>query len=151
VDWATPTLGGLLASAWGKSWTRFLGLLLLPVVIVLWWKTQQHGLEIVSAGLLPVSLALAVFGWSYDQILLLLPIIAIVVCLVRHELSSWDTWVTAALLGIFTIALFAQRVQSTNEMDFFWVPWAVLLIGAWTMWRRSRYSAVLHRVEEPGK
>lgn len=150
TDWATPTLGGLLAIAWGESWTRFLGIVFLPAVVVLWWKTQHHDPEVVTAALLPVSLALAVFGWSYDQILLLLPIIAIVVCLVRRELSPRDTWITAAFLGIFAFTLFVQRVWFTNEMYYFWVPWAVLFIAAWAAWRRSRNRAVLHSSEKPG-
>jgi hypothetical protein len=138
INWATPTLGGLMAIAWGENWARFLGLLFLPAVILLWWKTRHCSPELVTAGLLPISLALAAFGWSYDQILLLLPIMAIVVSLVRRQLPPREAWITAALLGIFAIALFVQRTRAANEFHYLWVPWAVLLIGAWTAWRYSQ-------------
>lgn len=138
TNWATPTLGGLMSMAWGHSWLRFLGLSLVPAVVVLWWRTRHQRPELVTAGLLPLSLALAVFGWGYDQILLLLPIIAIVVSLVRRELSHRDNWITATALGICAVALIVQRVSFTNESLYFWVPWAVLLIGAWTAWRHRQ-------------
>jgi hypothetical protein len=142
TDWATPTLGGLLALALGRSWSRFLGLALLPAIVPLWWRTRHCQPELVTAGLLPVCLATAVFGWSYDQILLLLPIQAIAGTLVRRELSLRDTWVTAVLLAVFVVFLFAQRIRFTNEVYYFWVPYAVLLVGMWTIWRRTRHSTL---------
>jgi hypothetical protein len=138
TNWVTPTLGGLMVIVRGENWTRFLGLVFLPGAVVLWWKTRHCSPELITAGLLPISLALAVFGWSYDQILLLLPIIATVVSLVRRELPTREMWITAALLGIFAGALFVQRVRSTSEEYYFWVPWAILLISAWTAWRHNQ-------------
>jgi hypothetical protein len=81
--------------------------------------------------------------------LLLLPIIAIAVYLLKHELSPRDTRIAVALLAIFAATLFVQRVWFTNEVYYFWVSWAILFIVLWTAWRRSRNRVVLHGRENP--
>jgi hypothetical protein len=151
TNWATPTVGGLMAMAWGTSWGRYVGLLLLPVIVLVWWRMRHRRLEIITAALLPVSLALAIFGWSYDQILLLLLLIAVAVSLVRRELSARDTAITASLVGLIVAALLVQRLESVNEVYYAWAPWAVLLVGAWTAWRRFAGGALPRGAAEAGE
>lgn len=134
TQWATPTAGGLAAVLGGPGWGRYLGLALVPAVVLLWWRMRCVRLAVVTAGLLPLSLATAVFGWSYDQILLLVPVVAMASALARGRLPRWAGWLVTGLLGAVGAGLVAQRLWFTAEVYYFWVPWAVMGVGGCFVW-----------------
>ncbi|HEX6384422.1 MAG TPA: hypothetical protein VF177_07110, partial [Anaerolineae bacterium] len=126
LNWETPTLGGILAATWGWHWAKLMGIGLLPLVIFLWWRDGEHmsTRALVNVTLL-VSVITAPFGWGYDAVVLLIPLLQIIVWLAEGRFSRLEAGgLVAALLLINTISLY-QRAITVNELYYFWLPLAI--------------------------
>ena len=102
-------------------------------VLILWWRAARRGpLELV-AGAVPISLFVAPHGWSYDQVLLLVPLVVIL----RDIGTMTDRRRIAALLAVAAIAvvlpwaLYAIAVQRGGEEWSAMTPLAVFGMLVW--------------------
>jgi hypothetical protein len=138
--WQTPTLGGLLAAWFGWQWAKLMGLVVLPLAVLAWWhwRTRVAVATLIDVTLF-ISIITAPFGWSYDFVVLLIP--------VWHALTraTADSRRPILLIMLFFLALvtalsFYQRAQSWNELYFAWLPPALAMptLAGLYLWNYER-------------
>ena len=139
LSWETATLTSYLHAITGWQLWRFAGILLLPLILWFWFQERLKWslIDWVDWTIL-LSLITAPFGWSYDQIVLILPMIRICLWLVKGEASRLERLVVFALLVALYAINFYLRVITINEMLYFWTPLAVAGIYAYCWLRGSR-------------
>jgi len=127
--WATSTIGGLL-SYWGVTEaTRYLIVLFLPLPFILLRFPEKFSLELSVALLTLITVPTTIYGWSYDQTILLIPIAQVFSWLTRSKYK----WVIIACM-IAGIALnYYQRVLPFHEVYYVWVPlfWLMIFGATW--------------------
>jgi hypothetical protein len=121
INWATPTIGGLLSYLGITEAARYLILVFLPLAWLLARPKSSLSMESAVALLTVITVPTSFYGWSYDQSILLIPIAQ----LFGWLLSSSNRWVKAvlilAMLGSFAIN-WIQRLNVTSEVYYFWIP-----------------------------
>lgn len=143
-----PTLGFALYQLTGRSQFRFMGLLILPIVLLVWGRGRQRGAtnwQVWLPILVILSVISAPFGWSFDQIVLLVAVQPILVWLVAGELGK----VPAGIILLFYLTInalaFHQRLQGVRDDAFFWFPIAIGSLYLLSVAQRSR----LLRLQKP--
>jgi hypothetical protein len=135
--WATPTPGAWLRLLFGveRHWLQFVPSLLgvAGLVVWLWRRRGPWRWEVLAGPLLLASVATAAYTWSYDQVVLL-PAVAAIVSWVRRS-SRRERATVLGFLAAFQLALFVQNRGHVAEFFFVWHPWA--LGGLW-WWAASR-------------
>lgn len=132
VNWATPTLGGLIAiNGWG-GWGNFIGFALLIVVPILLRKNTR--LETATSILILLTVPTTFFGWSYDQTLLLIPMAQVIGWLFISTRIA-ERVAVLIVIAVIAIAGIVHRVVATSEVQFIWIPfaWCAIYVGVW--WR----------------
>lgn len=128
LQWQVPTVSSAIAVFTGWEAARYLALGILPLTLFLWYRKYQH-LDIrtvVSIGTI-LSLATAPFGWSYDQILLIIPIMQLFLIVFTTSTKVEQLVVALAIITINAYS-FYLRIHSSNEVVFFWIVPAVGLV-----------------------
>jgi len=119
----TPTISGLIAYTTGQSWGKWLWIPSLLSSIVIWW-TRKDSLDhdkMIHVSII-LGLLISPIGWSYDQIMLLIPFLYLLKTINQKELSigkSINSYFSFII--IYSISLF-MRTKSFNEVWFLWVP-----------------------------
>lgn len=143
LAWETATLATFLSIQLGWVWVRFIGIVLLPVIAV-WWIRNKDRLPFMT--FVNVTLLLSIitmpFGWSYDFVVLLLPLMNILLWIVssRSGLHLLDRLVAAALLLGMYLVYYYQRILTPSELFFYWIPVVIAGIYFW-LYRRSHTSS----------
>ncbi len=137
----TPTLSGLLtlwgAGEWGKwVWVPVLG-------GMLWGMGHKRFLQNISLRtLIDLSLMIGLFfspfGWSYDQILLLFPLLSLLNWIITGQLQGRLAGASTGGMVLLNLLLYGQRFQLPEEVGFFWVPLGVGVLYALGWWGRAR-------------
>jgi hypothetical protein len=128
LAWETPTLGGVIAYASGWQWVKLMGVVILPIAVWIWWRyREQINLNLWLQGTLLISVITAPFGWGYDVIVLLVPLLQIFIWLAegRYKRAEAIGWFLL-LLGINLAAIY-QRTFEIHELQVFWVPIALAI------------------------
>ncbi len=128
ADWATPTLGGLLRFIFGidQFWLQFVG----PALGLMWfffywrrhgkhWDWQEH-----LPLLLLVSVATAAYGWSFDQGVLVVAMLPVVLGLAQRPWSSKKVLLLGAyaLINVIVLSVMIQE---------FWMWWLAPAYLGW--------------------
>jgi hypothetical protein len=118
-----------------RHWLQFVPSLLgvAGLVVWLWRRRGPWRWEVLAGPLLLASVATAAYTWSYDQVVLL-PAVAAIVSWVRRS-SRRERATVLGFLAAFQLALFVQNRGHVAEFFFVWHPWA--LGGLW-WWAASR-------------
>ncbi|MCP5095081.1 MAG: DUF2029 domain-containing protein [Chloroflexi bacterium] len=132
LAWETPTLGGILALLFGWQGFKLMGILFLPLSIWLWWqyKDQITHNSLVAISLL-VSVITAPFGWNYDVIVLLMPLLQLIVWLFEGKYGRLQTIFIATLLILVDWLVIRQRTRGMSELYLFWFPLSLAAIYLW--------------------
>jgi len=143
-QYSASTLGGLFFAVSGSNLLRFAGvlaLLLAPSVLRL--ADAQDWLTAMNAALL-ISVPLAVYGFAFDQVVLL-PVIAQIICWLWHrELPTRVAWVIGGGLVLMYAALLAMlTLPVLYYHSYAWTPLvlAALYALAWRERQRKRMLA----------
>lgn len=132
LSWQTPTLGGILTLLWGWNWSKWIGLLILPLTVGLWhWRPDWGTLLTWVNGTLLLSLFTAPFGWGYDAIVLLLPILQMAAWAVTGYLGQRKASLLFLFLLIMDLVLLRLRLQGINEVYYFALPVVVAGLYIW--------------------
>jgi hypothetical protein len=135
LDWATPTLGGWLRLLLGieRRWLQFLPSVLGGVAWLAWlWRRQgPWHWESLAGPLLLVSVPTAVYGWSYDTLVLLVPVIDLV-SWARQAPGQRGVAVLVAL-GILQILLVVQNLNQPDNLFKVWQPLALAGLYWWAV------------------
>lgn len=138
----TPTINGLLVLMGNYTLGKWIWLIFLGITIVTWWYSKKRidYRTMIDITLL-VGLFIAPLGWSYDQIMLLLPILSIFEKIKNNRIGKRRRrLVIGAMIGI-NFVLYYQRTLEISDVWFFWTPLAIALI----------YYFVFHNHPEPLK
>jgi len=86
---------------------------------------------------LMVGLVVSPIGWSYDQVILLLPLLRVLSWAVDGSLSKKASTALVAGLVFANLAAYVQRTLSPSDVGFFWVP--LFVLGVYFIaWQRTR-------------
>jgi hypothetical protein len=133
----TPTLPGVLVMAGKGIWGKWLWLIGLACIVVMWWKfrkqlDQRTWVDISILG----GMAVSPVGWSYDQVILLFPLLHILEWAINGSLTKKQGAVIGTILIIGNAITYYQRIKVGNEVWFFWVP--LFVAGVYVFARQSR-------------
>lgn len=148
LAWQTATLGGALDALFGWYWSKLMGLVILPLSLVVWWpRRNAWDLYLLLDVTLLLSMIAAPFGWSYDFIVLIVPLLHMVIWVLNRELDPANSILLLVGLFFFIAAMYYQRTVMNNEVQFFWVPFVMgglYLYAAWhVLQRNSTQTGVL--------
>ena len=85
---------------------------------------------------LMAGLVVAPVGWSYDQVMLLIPLLSVLGWAADGTLNKREAVVIVWVLVAANALTFYQRIQTPSEVWFFWVP--LVMAGAYGYARRRR-------------
>jgi hypothetical protein len=112
--------------------------LVLPLAVLIWSRRARWETRTLVDVTLLISVISAPFAWSYDFVVLLVPLLRIVGWMVDRRLTSLET-VTLALVLVSAVALsFYERVLTPSELYFFWIPLLVAGVYAYCLVRVRR-------------
>jgi hypothetical protein len=141
LAWETPTLGGILAYSFGWQWAKLMGLIILPITIWLWWRYREKiDLTRWVIATLLISVITAPFGWGYDVIVLLLPLLQIFIWITEGRFSWPEAIGWAALLIGMNVAAIYQRTFDITELQTYWIPIALAIIYFLADYRQKKLS-----------
>ncbi|MBI4790108.1 MAG: DUF2029 domain-containing protein [Chloroflexi bacterium] len=143
LAWETPTVGGIAQLVFGLTWAKWLGLVILPLVI---WRFTSQAIPSSWRTWVDITLLLGIptapFGWSYDQVLLLIPILRVATWLCDGELAKRETILIGVLLIAANALAFYERTLTPSEVYFFWVPWLVAIVYGYVARRVTRVHSI---------
>lgn len=135
-----PTLGYFLSTVTGWRELRLMGLVILPLVLLFWHRQRQKetfNLVTWTIGTLLLSIITAPFGWSFDMVLLLLPVQYGVVALVERRVRGTTAVVIPLLFVICNLVMLYQRTLEVWDDKFFWFPIAIGALSVMLFWSAS--------------
>jgi hypothetical protein len=136
----TPSFSGLLIVAGQYTLRKWLWVIFLMLAVLIWWrKGKDWRLETLIDVSLLVGLMVAPIGWSYDQVILLLPLIHLMKWTVDGSLNKRQSILVVVVLIVANIFSFIGRLISPSEVWFFWIPLVVALVYAFA-WQSRRKS-----------
>lgn len=130
----TPTLTGLLVIL--GQYTAGKGIWIVALLAgIVWWlksgKTWDRRTFIDIS--LAAGLIVAPVGWSYDQIMLLFPILSLLAWVARGALPQAVSRIIVALLILGNLLAYIQHIPVPSDVWFFWIPFFILgmYLAAW--------------------
>lgn len=120
----TPSVPNYLAVEWGMPGLRFSGLLFIPIIIIYWWFAMKKGKNALDlywiGGVLLLSIILAPYGYTFDFIVLLLPMIIILLVGSVETLAWWQSWFAWGAVVLVNIFAYCLQVELFDK-TFFWL------------------------------
>lgn len=141
VEWATPTLGSVLRLIFGpdKFWLPLIPLLAGLIWAALYWLRRRHIWDWTTEMplLVLMSLVTTIYTWTYDLVILLLPLVAVLACLLRQKplCKAKGPVIVYVLLNV--VMLLVQRWGLSD----FWFVWVAPAWLAWYLWARARVES----------
>ena len=130
VDWATPSLGTVLAEvlAIRGMWIRWLPSVAGAMWFLWYWRHHHQAWDWISELplILLVSVATASFAWTFDHIVLVPAVIQCAVWTAKSERKQQRRLVIGVYLALAAILLVA-KVIVRNDFWYFWVAPAFLV------------------------
>ena len=131
--WRTATLGAVLRGLYGAefAWLQFFPALVaaFSVVVFLLYRRPTVHWPNDALPILLISIPTSMYGWSFDQVILL-PIYLQIVAWVfqRKEASRLSRWLLAGGLILMNGVLLLQNQLKIDDLFFFWPPLALGLL-----------------------
>lgn len=122
--WATPTIGavGRLLLGYEKEFLQIFPLFLGSIwVTFYWWKRKESwNWQEESPVLVLASVVTSAYIWTYDMILLLLPVLQVVIISINCHQSKARNYLLFILFFVNILVLISHVY--INEFWFFWFP-----------------------------
>lgn len=133
----TPTLSGLLVVAGEYRLGKWIWVFaLIPASAICW----QHGKDWDRRTLIDVSILIGIIaspiGWSYDQVMLLIPLIRVLEWMANGVLAQRDVIALALVMVIANVITIYERIQGPGDVWYFWVPLVAIGIYLFALQRR---------------
>lgn len=140
LRWETPTIGGVISHYLGADLGKYLGIIVLPVVLYLLLLNKERlDIKTTTSMILLVSLPTTIFGWSYDQVILIFPLMQIAVWVVEGELETADASLVVLSLVLYdAVMLYLRIAQTPNELYYSWVPIAMAMTYLYSLVKTHR-------------
>ena len=121
-----------------QPWIQFGGLAASSIGLLgyLIWRRPRFDLLPMMPLLLAWSVALAPYGWIYDQIVALPALI----WLVHSALQRHPAWFVWTLVAAGSAAYYLQVVRGWGDNNplIFWAPLVIALLWTWQLWHEHR-------------
>jgi len=132
VHWATPTIGGLLSHYGAGEAARYIIVLLLPLPVLLARRQKALSVEFSAALLTLLTVPCTFFGWSFDQVILLVPAAQVFAWLAGVERRGVRVGFALAIAG-GVVVNWVLRFLNINDLFTLWYPlyWWLLFGLAW--------------------
>ena len=123
----TPSINGLLVLLGITVPGKWIWLMALLTGIIWWWMRghtcdRRTFIDIsVTAGLI-----VSPIGWSYDQVMLIFPMLSILSWVANGKLGNSTSRTAISILVTANLFAYIQRTFSPSDVWFFWVPIVVL-------------------------
>jgi len=123
----TPSINGLLVLLGEYNLGKLMWLTALIGGIAWWWLRGQAWDRRTFIDIsVTVGLIVSPIGWSYDQIMLLFPILSLLSWIAGNTLSNRVAKSTLAILVVANLISYYQRTFAPSDVWFFWIPALVL-------------------------
>lgn len=123
----TPTINGLLVLLDIHKPGKLIWLTALVVGIIWWWKRGQNWERRTFIDVsLTAGLIVSPIGWSYDQIMLIFPILSILTWVAKGELPKQTSKSIVTILIVANLFAYFLRSFTPSDVWFFWIPFVVL-------------------------
>jgi hypothetical protein len=139
----TPTIAGLFLVAGRPAWGKWIWVVGLFFGLVLWWKRgkEWHRRSLIDVSIL-AGMLIAPVGWSYDQIMLLFPLLSVLEWMVEGSLAKKEAIAVGLVLIAANAITFYQRILAPSEVWFVWVLLIVAVVYAFA-WQRKQADIML--------
>ncbi|MCS7009774.1 MAG: glycosyltransferase 87 family protein, partial [Anaerolineales bacterium] len=144
---SSPTIWGMatVVCDFQSDCARWLGggtILLLSLLFLIWfWKRSEHlsPLQVTSLAVC-FTLLSTPYTWTYDQILLLVPLTTLTLSLVLQGVRFMK--IALLLLGIDLLAFFLALITMgmTYEIPYVTLPLLVTLLLGWSSFRKGKIA-----------
>jgi hypothetical protein len=145
----TPTLTGLLVILGQYTFGKGIWFIALLAGIAWWLKNGKYWdrRRFIDVSL-AIGLIVAPVGWSYDQIMLLFPILSLLAWVVQGALPATSSKIIVALLILGNLFAYLQHIPVPSDVWYFWIPFLVLglYLAAWN--QIGSKALKLHPVSE---
>jgi hypothetical protein len=136
----TPNVNGLLVLIDEYTIGKLLWLVTLIAGTIWWWiRGQNWDTRTFIDISVTVGLIVSPIGWSYDQVMLIFPILGLLSWVVNGQLSKKTSKVVVAILIIGNLTAYILRTFTPSDVWFFWVPFVVL--GLYIFGQRQKYAS----------
>lgn len=135
----TPTLTGLLVVAGERVWGKWVWVIGLFFATMIWWK-RGRGWDrrtLIDVSIL-AGMVLSPVGWSYDQVMLLFPLLRLLEWAANGSLARKDAIALVLVLMVANAITFYERILTPSEVWYFWVP--LLVAAAYVLAAQRRQS-----------
>ena len=123
----TPTINGLLVLVNEFTIGKLIWLITLVAGIVWWWLRGQNWNRRTFIDVsVTVGLIVSPIGWSYDQVMLIFPVLTLLAWAVNSKLPKQTARAVIVFLIIGNIAAYYLRTFTPSDVWFFWIPMIVL-------------------------
>ena len=123
----TPSINGLLVLLGERTFGKLLWLIVLLGGTFWWWKRGQTWDQRTFIDMsLTAGFIVAPVGWSYDQIMLLFPILSLLTWVSTGTLEKNTSRIIVITLVAANIIAYYLRSFAPSDVWFFWVPVVVL-------------------------
>jgi len=144
----TPTLSGLLVVAGEYRLGKWIWVFVLFLASAIWW---QRGKEWDRRTLIDVSILIGIIaspiGWSYDQVMLLIPLLRVLEWMVNGAFAQRDAIALVLVMVIANAITIYERILGPGDVWYFWVPLVAIGIYLFAWQRRQldrlRYPTLL--------
>ena len=86
-----------------------------------------------------ISIPTSAYGWAYDQVVLMVPYLTIIVWLLEDGLlAPKQKWLALAGLVLIAAGMVVENLYGIPEVFFFWSPWALGAIYLYVRQARQR-------------
>lgn len=122
----TPTLSGLMVVLNIPSIGKWIWAIALFASLATWCQYGKNWNQKTMVDIsIIVGLMVAPVGWSYDQIMLLIPVIHMLEWVANRSLAVGSARIIVLLLVTVNLITFYERALKPRDVWFFWVPLAV--------------------------
>lgn len=139
----TPTIPGLLVHSGNHilvilgKWLWLVGLF---SAIVVWWRFKNKlNQRILIDFSIIAGILISPIGWSYDHIVLLIPLMHVLEWMINNSLVKRDAIAILSGLVIVDLVSLYERTLSVSEVWFFWTPMIIMAIYVFA-WKKKRSS-----------
>lgn len=133
----TPTIPGLLVHA-GYGYGKWLWIVVLSLAIIIWWKLKEKvNQRILIDTTILIGMLVSPIGWSYDQVVLLIPLFHVFEWMVRGNLTKGNIIVITLILTVANLISIYERTLSVSEVWFFWIPLVTIIVYIFS-WKQKQ-------------
>lgn len=139
--WTTPTIGGALRYFGITDAARYLIFLFLPLPFILAKNRSKFSLEFSVALLTVITIPTTLFGWSYDQSILFIPIAQVFAWLSQLD-NKKIVFVFGIVITASQVLNYIHRAINSHEIYYLWIPifWLVVFGIGWYLNTKSSLS-----------